>query len=1454
MFLLLLLLQHMTATFAGFNWGAGCGGGNGTFSVNLTTSGQLVDVGTIPAGKWNVRVYLSATSDVDVQIFDTDDTSTFPEGKALVAWCANAKTCNIGELGSDEGSGTTLYKNMNVKYSGYGGTNNQPGKEYVLIDGKTAATLSMKAFAFEAGVAKVDYSWDRVQTKCCLGIAPCTGHFSMAVPKDATVNIGDIPKGKKDLRVQLYSEKDVDIQLYDLEDTSNFAEGKAIIGYCDTTGCNQGLLGNNDGTTESATYKALSYEYSGYEGIKGQQGNEHLVVHGISNTKLSMRAFGYAAGQALVSYSYYEDFTQTGPIQPSIDWMIPVNRRDAKTELFRQVPPSTLLVRRDNSFQFLVSSPSNGVAAANVSVRIESWVGPDFRYGTAATTSPPSITTTTKTNAIYPDNVWRLTAVNDGATRVSVTIALTETAPVGVHRLTTAIQVKENGYLVTYERSIMLIVLFNPYGKRDAVRQSASNVAEYVVNENGLIWQGLSDANTAHSWHFDQFSFPNLAISLDTIRRMNVTERSDAVLVSRHITYAVGQDICYGKWGGGSYTTGKPSDGYRCSNTKTTATNNRCYEPGHWTGTTELFELHSSLGGQRVQYCQCFVYAGVMTTIGRSLGIPSRPVTTFQSAHDTNRDRSISKYYTIDAVTGVFLPTEAPAEAGHDSIWSFHVWNEFFMRRPLLNNALQCKTCSDGWQAVDATPQEISSGGDTSLPLTGYYMGPASLKLLRLNSDPICRKQTSTYGCYDSQFVISEVNANILMYTKPAGGDGTASFSLYPENCGTTTEECGFPTDPFGDEFGSIGLQISTKKKGPVSASCLLTADSDAPKDCSADLDDVTNKYKQSEPSGPGAPTTGGNRRRLASSFFVANASLGMAPSSSGPVVNEPGHPGSSVRIGVVPVTTHNTVPSNLTCSLHVTAQDYTGNVLGPVFNATIVNSKECLFPTITRAQWRQYASTYMDVQDGYGEMAPGERAYALHFVVTAINAVDGALVLVDERNKIICTPIIGAGSLRTKLICDDHRGIWLRPSDSAAENNALQHLNKNVATQNCRDAGVTKGWASRGGPNDGVCQASNNVNGCWDGGDCCSFSCWEKNGEFKELASDGKAWQFAHTCYDIDEATQCLDPTFANNVFAGRPLDFTQPAPADSFGATTIANSLDDEDLCQLSAANMTSIVSDFGCSSVVQELICGDALMYANDECRSSVADILFSAQCEKPRCAPRTVHGCRCQNTWSFRNSDGSMFEYTKHACGNPYLGDSDGGYHYNNWCEIVPGSCTAGESGSESGSGSADGNPGSRSAYFDSTENSWWDDCSSGAVDHLTGKLLVPVSWTASEVALVDVVGSAAAGGGGENVEVLVEVSRKKDNSSPSPSSNSKGGGVLPSVPAGGGAPSPSPSPSPSKEERKENSGGESPSSWNEEAHGVTTDGAGVTSDGGCRGQWSVVVVVGLAWWCLAMVYI
>ena len=50
---------------------------------------------------------------------------------------------------------------------------------------------------------------------------------------------------------------------------------------------------------------------------------------------------------------------------------------------------------------------------------------------------------------------------------------------------------------------------------------------------------------------------------------MPVAQRGDLVAVARHLSYAVGEDLCYGKWGSGSYTTGRPSGGYRCRSVKT---------------------------------------------------------------------------------------------------------------------------------------------------------------------------------------------------------------------------------------------------------------------------------------------------------------------------------------------------------------------------------------------------------------------------------------------------------------------------------------------------------------------------------------------------------------------------------------------------------------------------------------------------------------------------------------------------------------------------------------------------------------------------------------------------------------------------------------------------------------------------------------------------------------------
>ena len=66
--------------------------------------GETLAVGTVPSGLWNVQVQLTATADVDVQLFDADAKEKWPEdGQAIVAWVEDPATQNGGLLGAAEG-------------------------------------------------------------------------------------------------------------------------------------------------------------------------------------------------------------------------------------------------------------------------------------------------------------------------------------------------------------------------------------------------------------------------------------------------------------------------------------------------------------------------------------------------------------------------------------------------------------------------------------------------------------------------------------------------------------------------------------------------------------------------------------------------------------------------------------------------------------------------------------------------------------------------------------------------------------------------------------------------------------------------------------------------------------------------------------------------------------------------------------------------------------------------------------------------------------------------------------------------------------------------------------------------------------------------------------------------------------------------------------------------------
>jgi hypothetical protein len=72
----------------------------------------------------------------------------------------------------------------------------------------------------------------------------------------------------------------------------------------------------------------------------------------------------------------------------------------------------------------------------------------------------------------------------------------------------------------------------------------------------------------------------------------------------------------------------------------------------------------------------------------------------YVSAHDTDGSLSIDKFFDSEGET---LGTGTNTTR-QDSVWNFHVWNEVWMTRPDLTDALY-----GGWQVIDATPQEPSS-------------------------------------------------------------------------------------------------------------------------------------------------------------------------------------------------------------------------------------------------------------------------------------------------------------------------------------------------------------------------------------------------------------------------------------------------------------------------------------------------------------------------------------------------------------------------------------------------------------------------------------------------------------------------------------------------------------------------------------------------------------------------
>ncbi|KAG7239830.1 hypothetical protein INR49_030542 [Caranx melampygus] len=237
------------------------------------------------------------------------------------------------------------------------------------------------------------------------------------------------------------------------------------------------------------------------------------------------------------------------------------------------------------------------------------------------------------------------------------------------------------------------VLLCNPWLKEDCVyMQDDEQIEEYVRNDYGILYVGSNMNVGQRLWSFGQYEPGVLEACLQLLqvsplhlcdKNRDYSLRGDPVYISRVICAMVNcQDdlgILQGKWQG-SY-----DDGVR---------------PTEWSSSADILLRWAESNFSPVRYGQCWVFASVLCTVMRVLGIPSRVVTV-----------------------------------------NFHVWVECWMTRPDVNKYGQY----DGWQVVDPTPQERSDG------------------IFRCGPCPVAAVQDHfVMAEYDTKFVCASVDADVV--------------------------------------------------------------------------------------------------------------------------------------------------------------------------------------------------------------------------------------------------------------------------------------------------------------------------------------------------------------------------------------------------------------------------------------------------------------------------------------------------------------------------------------------------------------------------------------------------------------------------------------------------------------------------------------------------------------------
>ncbi|NWU99221.1 TGM4 glutamyltransferase, partial [Upupa epops] len=394
-----------------------------------------------------------------------------------------------------------------------------------------------------------------------------------------------------------------------------------------------------------------------------------------------------------------------------------------------------LVVRRGQPFQLQLTFSRELKASDKLAVRFGIGEKPTKPKGTLMSLNP---------RREQDLSGWKISITKNSGKECLLSVTSSPSAPVGKYNL----NVKTGANIYKPENGVVYL-LFNPWCQDDVVfLDNEEQRKEYVLNDTGCIYVGSANSIYERPWNFGQFeeSILDACMYLLDKSELKLTSRRNPVPLARVMSALVNANddngVLLGNWSG-NYSNGT--------------------SPMDWIGSVSILQQYYKTK-KPVCYGQCWVFAGVLTTVMRCLGIPSRCVSTFNSAHDTDENLHVDVYLNEKG--------EKMNSMSFDSVWNFHVWNDVWMKRSDLPAGF------DGWQAIDATPQEQSQGI--------FQCGPCPLKAVR---------DGDVYLPYDGKFVYAEVNADQVYWLVKKVNGKEKYFRL-------------------STETRSIGVNISTKAVG----------------------------------------------------------------------------------------------------------------------------------------------------------------------------------------------------------------------------------------------------------------------------------------------------------------------------------------------------------------------------------------------------------------------------------------------------------------------------------------------------------------------------------------------------------------------------------------------------------------------------------------------------------------